>query len=221
MRFDCREISKYIAPEETDDNKLSIIESKLEDYKAHLQETMRVGCFTSVSPYDLSMWNNPDFGDNGKGICIEYEVNDENFKPDGLAFLPVLYDDKAYDNTEVIKAIIDHNRDNSNPEHSKKMVTLGYGHTLIKNTKFESEREWRLVIPEREDGKHKDYYNVDKNCKRDMSSAIKAIYLGFNISRLNNYEKYRDAIIQKAKTLNVPVYQMSTQNEHLLANPIL
>ena len=179
---------------------------KLKKYKDTLQGTMRVGCFAAVD--DLSangMWDDPNFGDRGRGICIEYDVNDDNFRPGELSFLPVLYDDNIYDNTRAMKAVID-SVDNPNDEDAKRrMVCLGWGHTMIKPAKFEKEHEWRLVIPMRRDGAHSDYFNVDRKCKRDMSSAIKAVHLGPRFAELEEAGKYREAIERNCEKWNIPL----------------
>ena len=44
------------------------------DYKNSLQHKMRVGCFTVAGPSDTEMWNDPSFGDSGRGFCIEYRI---------------------------------------------------------------------------------------------------------------------------------------------------
>lgn len=190
---------------------------KITKYKESLQQKMRVGCFTVAGPSDTKMWNDPSFGDNGRGFCIEYRIDNENFMPDGLAFLPVLYDDVPYDNTEAMKAIIDseYNRDRVT---DKRVVCLGYGHTIIKPLRYEKEREWRLVIPIRDDGAHKEFFNFDRESKRDMSSVMTAIYMGPYIAELSEYKKYRTAILETGRKLNIPVYQMIKENNTLIKN---
>ena len=185
-----------------------MVNAKLKEYKKSLQQTMRVGCFTAVEPVVCDMWYDLNFGDAGRGFCIEYEVDDENFRPDGLAFLPVLYDDKPYDNTKAMKAIVDLAQANSNKDAASLAVCLGYGHTLIKPQRYKKEKEWRLVIPIRSDGAHKGFFTVDNESKRDMSSAIRAMYLGPNIEDLTNYKKYENAVISFGDKYRIPVYKI-------------
>lgn len=206
------------------DNRIKILKESMKPeitkYKESLQQKMRVGCFTVSGPSDTEMWNDPSFGDRGRGFCIEYRIDNENFMPDGLAFLPVLYDDVPYDNTEAMKAIIDSKCNNNNGIAIDKAVCLGYGHTLIKPIRYEKECEWRLVIPVRDDGAHKDFFNIDRESKRDMSSVMTAIYMGPNIAELSEYKKYRTAILEAGRRLNIPIYQM-TKEKNMLINNLL
>lgn len=185
---------------------------QLDEYIESLQKTMLVGCFSTNPPDSCSMWDDPNFGDIGRGICIEYAVDDDNFRPDNLAFLPVLYDDNRYDNTEAMKAVSDYAENNNDINAQRRMVCLGYGHTLIKPLKYEKEQEWRLVIPLRDDKAHLDYFNVNNESKRDFISAIKAIYIGPSFFTLDGADKYIEAIIKKWKSNRIPVYQMNNEN---------
>ncbi len=184
----------------------------LDEYSTTLQRTMRVGCFTAVAPECENMWDDPNFGDKGRGICIEYEVDDANFRPDNLAFLPVLYDDVAYDNTEAMKGVVDFAKDKNDESAIRKMVGLGYGHTIIKASKFEKEKEWRLVIPIRDDGAHLGYFDKDKKSKRDFTSAVRAIYIGPRFDTLVKSDKYMDVILEKWKKNGVPVYKIHLED---------
>ena len=187
----------------------------MQEYKDSLQGKIKAGCFTSAGPLDYSMWEDINFGDKGHGFCIEYEVNDENFRPDNLAFLPILYDDNHYDSTEAMKAVIDFVKYNT-IESAAKLVCLGYGHTLIKPVKYQNEQEWRLVIPIRDDGTHLDYFNVDGESKRDMTPAIKAIYLGYN----ENCEIYKQEILTHWKNKNISIYQVIKHEKKLSCTKI-
>lgn len=164
VRFDNDAVFKYMFPgfKRPDDEESSAkIDSILNEYKDLLQTTMKVGCFTSVKPLSFDMWDDPNFGYGGQGICFEYAVDKENFYPDELSFLPVLYDDNLYDNTNVLKCVVNYAKDNNNQQAAAGMVCLGYGHTIIKPARYEKEQEWRLVIPIRDDKAHLDYFNVD------------------------------------------------------------
>lgn len=187
---------------------------KLVVYKDSLQSNMRVGCFTAAGPLDIGMWNDSNFGDKGRGLCIEYNVDNENFRPDGLAFLPVLYDDLPYDNTNAMKTVIDFLCTHS-VDAAIKLVCLGYGHTLIKPLRYENEREWRLVIPLRDDNAHMDYFTANKESKRDMCSAIIAMYLGPNIDELAEFNKFKEAVFNTGTKLNIPIYQIVKEKDSL------
>lgn len=211
VRFDNDEVFMHMFPgvKRPDDEEINEdIDDILNLYKDSLQTTMKVGCFTTVKPLSLDMWNDPNFGDDGHGICIEYKIDKENFYPDELAFLPILYDDKYYDNTPAMKYVVDFAKDNDNQNAASGMVCLGYGHTLIKPMRYEKEQEWRLVIPIRDDGAHLNYFNVNHDNKRDMSSAISGVYLGPKFQELDEYEKYKKAIIERWKNHGINIYQI-------------
>lgn len=211
VNIDDKKVFDYMVREYNREKRRSmqrVGKKKLKEYCETLQKTMRVGCFTSVKPEDENMWEDPNFGDNGRGICIEYKVDDTNFRPDNLAFLPVLYDDVKYDNTGAMEGMIDYVKDAANVEAQRKMVCLGYGHTLIKALEYEKEKEWRLVIPLRDDGAHLDYFDVDNVSKRDFTTAVKAIYIGPQFCTLLESKKYMDKILKKWNNAGIPVYQI-------------
>lgn len=93
-----------------------------------------------------------------------------------------------------------------------RMICLGYGHTLIKPRDYINEKEWRIVIPIRDDGAHKNYYNYDNESKRDMCSAITAFYLGYNMDSLSRCQEYLNDILDVAKEIKVPVYRLINEN---------
>ena len=211
VRFDNDEVFNYMfqGVKRPDDEEANAkIDGMLNEYRDSLQTTMKVGCFTAVKPLSIDMWNDPNFGDDGHAICIEYKIDKANFYPDELVFLPVLYDDKYYDNTRAIKCVVDFSMNQNNQKAASGMVCLGYGHTLIKPMRYEKEQEWRLVIPKRNDGAHLDYFNVNHDNKRDMSSAISGVYLGPKFQELNEYDKYKKAIIDRWKNHGVNIYQI-------------
>ncbi len=211
VNFDIDKIFDYMFREYSEEDRRiaqDLGKKKLTEYCESLQRKMLVGCFTSVKPEYESMWDDPNFGDKGRGICIEYEVDDANFRPDNLAFLPILYDDVKYDNTRAMEALVDYAKDSNNVDAQRKLVCLGYGHTLVKASKYEREEEWRLMIPLREDGAHLDYFNVDHKSKRDFTTAVKAIYLGPEFDTLPESEKYIDEIFKKWGNIGIPVYRV-------------
>lgn len=194
----------------------------LEKYRKHLQTCVRIGCFTTATPFEHEMWDDRDFGDGGRAVCFEYRVNKWDFSPSTIPFLPVLYDDVPYDSTLVIEAIADTERYPAGSyEHSvaeSRMVCLGFGHTIIKASRYRKEREWRVIVPESDDGKYKrEYFNVDHESRRDLSQAVAAVYLGPGFDKLEHAEKYRDALIRNWSSRDVKIYQMINEDGVLRA----
>lgn len=215
VRFDNDAVFRYMFPasdKPSYEEAKTIIDNVLNEYKASLQTKMKVGCFTAVNPLSLEMWNDSNFGDDGRGMCFEYAVDKDNFYPDELSFLPVLYDDNLYDNTSVMKYVAEYAKNNNNQRAAAGMVCLGYGHTIIKPVRYEKEQEWRLVIPIRDDGAHSNYFNIDHEKKRDMSTVISAVYLGPRFNELNDFEKYKSAIIDRWEIKGIPVYQIVVED---------
>lgn len=179
---------------------------QLETYKDSLQDNERIGCFTKAAPTEKGMWDDPNFGAGGRGICIEYNIDDENFYPATIPPLPVLYDDVPFDSTKTMIAMADCLRAEGTSEYPKaalRMVCLGYGHVLIKPLRYKKEKEWRVVVPVREG--NMSYFNIDHKSKRDFSSAITAIYLGPKFDDMKGAAKYREALENKWGGTNVKI----------------
>lgn len=225
VRFNEKTVQEYMFREYNREIRRKLeknTKKEIEKYENHLQETMRVGCFTSVEPMNIEMWDDSNFGDLGRGLCIEYDVKKEDFSPMELSFLPVLYDDNPYNNTLAMKAVIDFCKSNySDGKAAKNMVTLGYGHTLIKPTQYEKEAEWRLVIPIRKGGAQNVFFDVDKESKRDMKSAISAFYIGYNMEKLSDYNEFIARIKKNASNMKIPVYKIVKDDNCLQKQQII
>ena len=94
------------------------------------------------------------------------------------------------------------------------MVALGYGHILIKLKKYAVEKEWRIIVPKRNDHRYEKYFNIGVD-KRDFSSSVDAISLGFNIASLPDYEKYRDAVLSQGEKLNIDIFEIINESGDL------
>ena len=82
-------------------------ENIFEQYIDDLQTNKRIGCFTTVNCTNREMWDNPYFGSNGEGDCIEYRTDKEFFSPENILLLKIVYDDNEYDATELMVQLKD------------------------------------------------------------------------------------------------------------------
>lgn len=222
--FDSNKVLKYMVTraqyKKMNCEQKRVIIKALNDYKQSLQSNALICCFTTTEPTCLDMWENSYFGDFGRGFCIEYKFDTEDFKPDYLNPMPVLYDKTPFDSTDVIKAIIDMNNGIKLEKATEKLVCLGYGHTLIKPLKYANEREWRIVIPVREDNKRRDYFNVDGKCKRRMSSSISSIIVGPQTEKLDNYNEYKNYLMETCIKLEKPLYKINYEDGQCVKVPV-
>lgn len=225
--FDEKSLNDYICAgmnREQRREQLKDTRNQLIKYCKHLQSCLRIGCFTTAAPTEREMWEDKDFGDMGHAICFEYNVNKWDFAPSTIPFLPVLYDDDPYDSTEVMKALVDAERyPDGTIGHSRaesRLVCMGFGHALIKKRKYHNEKEWRVIIPETRDDTYKHYYNVGHGSKRDMKSAVSAVYLGYAFDETGQVQKYKDALLGKWSSRGVKIYQMVDEDGMLVPREI-
>ena len=188
------------------------IEEKWKPYIDVLQTNKRIGCFTTTNCTNPEMWNNPFFGDAGKGYCIEYNVSERYFYPNDLIFLKVLYG--KYDATELMYLLRHFKQDNEQCNELEKLINyqvscLAYTPLLFKDYKYREEKEWRLIIPK---NRYTQYFGMEDCFIKDMSSQIKAIYLGPNYRQVPSWKEKRDFILQSAQNANFKVYEVFSTN---------
>ena len=187
-------------------------QKEMQGYIDSVQSNLRVGCFTTVDCCRSDMWNDEYFGQNGMGYCVEYEVLPELFNPGRLVFLKVLYDNAEFDATELICNL---RRAGEDVQKTYQMICQGYAPFLIKPKKYSKEKEWRLIIP----SNHFTGYFGRENCyKRNMSKAVRAIYLGPKYRQVPQWEEKRDYAISVADKLGAVVYEVyenENQNENV------
>lgn len=182
--------------------KSTIIKQIMQSWIDSIQSGMRVGCFTTVDCLKHDMWDNKYFGYEGKGYCIEYEVLEEIFYPQDMVFLKVYYDDKGFDATEMICNLDKIEKD---VRITAQSICQGYTPFLMKPKKYIEEKEWRLIIPS---SRFDSYFEKHDCYKRNMSKAIKAIYLGPKYKEIPDWESKRDTAVLIAKRIDASVYEV-------------
>ena len=212
--IDCRlsidfvQLAKRVMDKDISNNPEAIkqAENIFEQYIDALQTNKRIGCFTTVDCTNREMWDDPYFGKNGEGYCIEYRTEKELFYPENIAFLKVVYDDNEYDATELMVQL----KNFENSEIARvKTVCLRYNPFLFKKKKFEKECEWRIIIPE---NRYESYFGAENTYIKNMSSLVKAIYLGPNYRNIPQWNKKRDEALVIAKKMGAKVFEVLESN---------
>ena len=152
------------------------IQNKWVEIIEETNENMRICSFSELNS-SLLLWSH--YADEHKGICIEYNLAEEDeIRP----FLhPIVYREKIH-------------KINTFEEFS---VLTKIGSTLIKSKDWEYESEWRLTI-----------FKQQNKFPQDMELAKpKAVYLGtrFHLNEENCKIKLLDAL----KQLDIPVFKMT------------
>ena len=182
-----------------------IIEKRRQDYlkiQNKYKKTYRVACFSQDND-SAPMW--AFYGDEHKGICIEYNFHDE-MKFRDFCF-PIKYVNKT--NNNAITKLLNEDIDPTN-----RLVQELF---LKKYKSWNFEKEWRIVI---QDEKVDHIFEPKWNDEKKFIDFLKpkAVYLGLKIEHDN-----RKYIKSLCKPVNIPVYQMieSTSGYRLIPKKII
>lgn len=193
------------------------VDNKMQNYITSIRDNFRIGCFTTSLPEEQNMWDDPNFGGNNTGYCIEYCVSKDIMFPGTIILLPVLYDAARYDSTKVFCNLIK----NDGKVDTFGVIALAYNFSLIKIKSYAKEKEWRLIVTK---NKYDKYFNFGEG-KVDFSKIMKAIYLGKDYKKNDlDGKKYKYAL-NTCKLRNIPLYEMVELNGKLIRkcvyNPII
>lgn len=152
-----------------------------------IKKEMNIVCFTENNDI-IPMWSH--YGDNHKGICIEYDFNKNLFIKNEC--FPVYYVTDA-NNNELCEKILKNNSE-------KELFSQFF---LRKGENWNYEKEWRLIIPKNINNSNiKIFYKKDKKYLKFMKPN--AVYLGYKIKK--NDENY---IKDLCNFNNIPIYKMN------------
>lgn len=148
--FDCRGVYFYENEFNTkrNDNNRDLLDCK------EINNINKITCF-SECPNNLPMWGN--YADNRKGMCVEY--NFKNLGEDHKItknLWPVIYRSEKYDITSSLKKLWEvASKEPSEiiPMIRKEELMMLFFKNLFKHTSWEYEKEWRLIIPQKENNK--------------------------------------------------------------------
>ena len=143
-------------------------------------DNIRVSCFSEFND-SLLMW--PHYADQHKGICMEYDLlDDDSFRP---YLHPIGYSDRVF-KLELLEDFT---------------ILKKVGSSLIKSKEWEYEGEWRIVSMKQSSAALPDKIPIP---------APKAIYLGTRFDQNDTAKK--EKLLSLAKERNIPVYQMVRHN---------
>lgn len=175
---------------------LELVKELLRRYREYL-----IGCFTTNLTSNLPMWAH--YANNHKGICIEYKVVSSNL------FYPIIYERGRNSCNNVcinFLALAHKNMEGNITEQENDEAELYnqilFHNTIIKDKSWEYEDEYRYIIPKMICGNKeiKDGVLLDN---RTVGIEISGIYLGMCCE-----EKYKNMLIDIAKSLGIKIYQM-------------
>lgn len=182
-----------------------------------IRENIKIGCFTTVDPLCNKMWNKLEFGGEGRGYCIEYELTEIDY-PEPIIYLPVCYISKHIDMTELLLEYIMGSYNNEEDKMKNLLVANGYNFALTKLNDYIEEAEHRIIVVK---NRWASYFDIDHESKRDFSKNMKAIYFGPEYRSLDENNTYRDGAIQICKKKKLPFYELVYVGGHLKEKQII
>ena len=188
---DNKEITRTTVTELKKGTQIKVEKRKIKadmDYKKHY----KVACFTEYCD-DTVMWG--IYGDNQKGICIEYDFHKNPIFE--YFCMPVNYVEQL--NHDIIIEKVNEDKHFSNRLADKLF--------LEKTDNWSHENEWRIVVNTLTPFKH---YEFEGDYEYLKFMVPESVYLGL---KMEPEEKNR--IIEMCKTRNIKVYEMKRDNENV------
>ncbi|MCZ0871258.1 DUF2971 domain-containing protein [Peribacillus sp. AS_2] len=181
--FDCTALyydEEVLLNQLTNKNVFSIKNSKnINSSLEILQRMTKITCFTE-NPFNMPMWAH--YGDNHKGICVEYDLTQLPFESKlSRGLYPVEYEEKRYEGTKTLKRIFE------GENHSESVIMLLYS-MLLKHKSWSYEKEWRIIL-QGDDG---------KGGLEDFPIKPTGIYFGLNTNR-NQVKNVRSVLDEDIK----------------------
>lgn len=204
-----------------------ITEESINKIKSNYQNTIRVGCFTSISDND-KMWDK--YADMKKGYCIEYDTSKNRLFE--ISTLPILYSDKPYDTSVTFANLLilecTKKGKQRTDEESIEIFNLIYARILktsyvpvfIKQKLYwDFEKEYRLFLLKHRntrDGMIKMEQFLDSSFNIDLSNSISAIYLGEDFDNNKQVDKLLKRVNCISREKNITVYRKVKVGERII-----
>lgn len=185
------EIIDFLKGEDCPANNLSKSEiiSKIDKVLNSFSDHIKI-LSLSTSIYNIPLWTH--YGDNHRGMCIEYDIDNLDRNSDFYdCLLKVSYIDKKVEITEVLKNTLSNLINND--ELKLDSMFLLYFTLTMKHKSWQYENEWRIILKS-----NSGECGIEKSLMK-----VKAIYLGKDCSK-ENIER----VIEISKKLNCKVYKM-------------
>ena len=164
----------------------------LEELKKHMHEGIYFICLSSSKKIN-SLWTH--YANNHDGICIEYNLNnnDEKYLRDFCFKIEYV---KKSDDTKELKKLLNKN------EYSNNFMLKPF---LRKSEEWNYEKEWRIILTEYYIQHNKGFYPYKPYIKFLKPSGV---YLGLNISSKN------ETLIKKiCEIKEIPLYKANKNNK--------
>ena len=194
-------IKKYLEPRKELSDYFQKHKIQFDETYTKIIDTLRErSLIASLTKDNLNMLMWSHYADSHKGICVEYEFDDEN----GLA--DVVYSDEKnnFDLYTVMRYIIpaQYFGVKTTNENDPKCVNACYLPFLRKTKVWSYEHEVRMIFSLNENSKIVNYDGIwfYPNVK------VKSIFLGCKISKEN-----KELVENKCKELNIPVHHLSVK----------
>lgn len=161
---------------------------------------LRILCLTNSSRKKL-MWSH--YADSHKGLCLVVEV------PESLVY-PVCYSgNRIFEDSNIDDILIKGKSTSKKILKNKPIIDLPYEHkvALIKDQKWEYEKEYRIVLDE-----SSPLLTVDSENRFFFDLKIKRIYLGCRFEE--NENNVKAAILNVCKKNNIVIQQMCLSSEN-------
>lgn len=156
-----------------------------------------IGSFTSTVNSNMPLWAH--YANNHKGICIEYEVENN------LQIYPVTYETQRIDATTSIVNVINRTLQKSRGDTHDDDFFIMYFQFCMKHYSWKYEEEYRAVIP------RSTYLGTGENVElSEIGLKITAIYLGYDIN-----DKHKRDMIGIGQKLGIDVFEMGVNYESI------
>ena len=200
---DCMYVLDEVPYKETWNEFTNLIENMI-------RGNIRIGCFTTVNPDEVFMWEDRNFGSEHQGFCIEYEVDEQYFYPNDMVFLKVLYEKEHVDMTDVVMDVMDYCYKQDDIALHHVFCSNAYNFALCKKNNYKGEEEWRIIVVNR---RWESYFDIDGESKKDFANKMKAIYFGADSEQLEFYDDYKKYALEVSMQNKIPLYQMKRNSE--------
>lgn len=185
------EVVKFLKEEDSPANSLSKEEiiNKIDKVLNSFSDHIKI-LSLSTSIYNIPLWTH--YGDNHRGMCIEYDIDKLDRNSDFYdCLLKVSYIDKKIEITEILKSTLS-NLINDDEIKIDSMFLLYFTLTM-KHKSWQYENEWRIILKS-----NSGECGVEKSPMK-----VKSIYLGKDCTKENI-----DRVVEISKKLNCRAYKM-------------
>lgn len=193
----------------------------IDTIEENYQKYIFIGCFTA-SNENKQMWKK--YADDHKGFCIEYDTEKNQRLKNSILRVCYVEEERRkefVDRTDSMLKIIENIRFKSKEDIHLNISTIEqkniYSPIFIKTNNWSFEKEYRLFLLEHRTMNDKSMLKrkdvLDSNNNINLSSTVRAIYLGRDFEQNNNYEEIKEQVMEIASKRKISVYKINENNE--------